>query len=229
MKDQTAIWRHFQTHEAGVFDRNRPRLDALIAEIERHCRQEKGATVVNVGPGNGYLEDRCKALGFNVVSIDPDPQTVQLMHGRGHIAHAAYLDDLPLADASVQCLVASEVLEHVPPAAFDASLAEVRRVLAPGGRFIGTVPNAERLEDNIVFCPCCGERFHRWGHQQSFTVDSLRAHLASVGTVEQVRVQSFIDWSRRSLPGLAKTLIRAALGRLGLSLASPNIRFSVRR
>ena len=227
--DQTLIWRHFQAHEAGIFDRNRPRLDALVREVVRHCGRGSGAVVVNVGPGNGYLEDRCRDLGLVVISIDPDAETVALMQARGHTAHAARLDALPLADATVRCLVASEVLEHVPPVALAASLAEIRRVLAPGGLFIGTVPNAERLEDNVVVCPHCAQRFHRWGHQQSFSAATLRPHLEQVGRVERLAVRSFVDWSRRSPVGLFKSLVRAAVGAFGLAMASPNLRFSVRR
>lgn len=227
--DQTTIWRHFQTHETGVFDRSRPRLDALVAEVLAHCRRTRGNVVVNVGPGNGYLEDRCRDAGLDITSIDPDEETVRLMQARGHRAQAAYLDALPFAEGSVHCLVASEVLEHVPEAAFAASLAEVRRVLAPGGLFVGTVPDDERLEDNVVICPRCGDRFHRWGHQQSFTAQTLRRHLEHVGRVERLRVQSFIDWSRRSPIGLAKTLLRGLLGTIGLSIASPSLRFTVRR
>ncbi len=227
-RDQTAIWRHFQTYDSGVFDRNKPRLDALFRETRSHCERIGGALVVNVGPGNGNLEDRCRTAGLNVVSIDPDAATVRMMQTRGHQAHAAYLDGLPFADESVHCLVASEVLEHIPPEAFASSLAEVRRVLAPGGLFIGTVPNDERLEDNLVVCPHCTEQFHRWGHQQSFDAATLRQHLDQVGQVERVRVQSFIDWSRRSPIGLAKTLLRWVLGSLGLTVASPNLRFTVR-
>lgn len=227
--DQTTIWRHFQTHESGIFDRNKPRLDALVAEVRACCARNGSRVVVNIGPGNGYLEDRCRDAGLDVTSIDPDEETVRLMRARGHKAHAAYLDALPFADGSVNCLVASEVLEHVPPEALAASLAEVRRVLAPGGLFMGTVPNDERLEDNIVICPHCGDRFHRWGHRQSFTALSLRGHLEQVGRVERVRVQTFIDWSRRSPIGLVKTLLRWLLGAMGLSIASPNLRFTVRR
>ncbi|MCP5181199.1 MAG: class I SAM-dependent methyltransferase [Pseudomonadales bacterium] len=227
--DQTIIWRHFQTHAAGVFHRNRPRLDAQIAYVLKHCRRDSGACVVNVGPGNGYLEDRCRELGLRVISIDPDTRTVEAMQARGHVAHAAYLDALPLPDASVQCLVASEVLEHIPEAALAGSLAEVRRVLAPGGMFVGTVPHAERLEDNQVVCPHCAELFHRWGHQQSFTPQRLRGLLLAVGPSPRVVVRGFVDWRRRSPAGLFKSLVRAVAARLGWGIASPNIQFRVTR
>lgn len=226
---QTAIWNHFQTGDSAIFDRNRPRLDALLRSIRKEVAKQPGALVVNVGPGNGYLESRCVEAGINVLSIDPDEATVMLMRDRGVTAETAFLNDLPLADASVACLVASEVLEHVPTSDLLASVREIRRILKPGGIFLGTVPFAERLADNIVFCPHCREQFHRWGHQQSFTPATLRPLLSEVGVPELVRVQSFVDWSRRSASGQLKNAFRYALGRFGLSLASPNILFRVRR
>jgi SAM-dependent methyltransferase len=45
---------------------------------------------------------------------------------------------LTYGDASFDLLLTSETLEHVP--GLDAALAEIRRVLAPGGRHISTIP-----------------------------------------------------------------------------------------
>jgi SAM-dependent methyltransferase len=49
---------------------------------------------------------------------------------------------LPFADESFDCVTCIEVLEHVPPSQWRASLAEMRRVLAPGGRLILRTPHA---------------------------------------------------------------------------------------
>lgn len=52
--------------------------------------------------------------------------------------HALSGPRLPLADASVQYVTALDVLEHIPDDA--AALAEMARVLAPGGLCVATVP-----------------------------------------------------------------------------------------
>jgi SAM-dependent methyltransferase len=54
----------------------------------------------------------------------------------------AEADHLPYADASFDCVTCIEVLEHVPPAKWRAAVAEIHRVLVPGGRFILRVPHA---------------------------------------------------------------------------------------
>ncbi len=52
---------------------------------------------------------------------------------------------MPLDDASVNCALATEVLEHCPDP--DAMLSEVCRVLKPGGVFVFTVPFLWPLHD----------------------------------------------------------------------------------
>src|SRR5262245_55496667 len=49
---------------------------------------------------------------------------------------------LPFDDASFDCVTCIEVLEHVPPAQWRSSLAEMRRVLVPGGRLVLRTPHA---------------------------------------------------------------------------------------
>jgi len=52
---------------------------------------------------------------------------------------------IPLADASVDCVMATEVLEHCPYP--DRVMAEIGRVLKPGGRLLVTVPFLWPLHD----------------------------------------------------------------------------------
>jgi hypothetical protein len=48
-------------------------------------------------------------------------------------------------------LIASDVFEHIPPAALDAAFGNSRRLLAPGGCFIFTVPYARQGETREHF------------------------------------------------------------------------------
>ena len=47
---------------------------------------------------------------------------------------------LPLADASIDVVTMLAVFEHIPAPALDSLLAEIRRVLRPGGRLVLTTP-----------------------------------------------------------------------------------------
>jgi SAM-dependent methyltransferase len=55
---------------------------------------------------------------------------------RLEVYHGAYR--LPLASESIDVVLASDVIQVMPP--LDAVISEVRRVLAPGGQFVATVP-----------------------------------------------------------------------------------------
>jgi SAM-dependent methyltransferase len=63
--------------------------------------------------------------------------------------HANVEEPLPFADASFDVVVAGEMLEHVR--APEEVVAEVRRVLRPGGTFAGSVPNAFRVQSRLLF------------------------------------------------------------------------------
>lgn len=103
--------------------------------------------VVNAGAGEGLYTPRLLALpGLEMLieldlsvlpGLDPaDPRRRWL---------AASITRLPLADASVDLLLASEVLEHVVDDR--RAIAEIRRVLAPHGWALVTVPTPPAVPD----------------------------------------------------------------------------------
>jgi SAM-dependent methyltransferase len=99
------------------------------------------ARVLEVGGGPGELATRIATqLGCDVVMVDISPRMVELAAGRGVDARVGDLQQLPFEDGSFDCVVAAWVLFHVPD--LDRGLAELARVLRPGGRLVA-VTNAE--------------------------------------------------------------------------------------
>jgi len=76
-----------------------------------------------------------------VVAIDQSPQMVRLAAERGLEAHRADVTALPFQDAGFDVVTAMWMLYHV--ADLPRALAEVRRVLRPGGLFVA-VTNGNR-------------------------------------------------------------------------------------
>ncbi len=227
--DQTKIWDHFQnTDETGdAFINALPRYKFLANQIQ------SGMAVLNIGVGRGGLEAILVKKKVVVYCLDPNPESIDRLrrqHDLGLRAQVGFSQSMPFRDGELDAVIMSEVLEHLTNDVMHTTLAEVRRVLKPNGLFIGTVPANERLMDNKVVCPHCGEPFHRWGHMQSFSPLRIREVLTARGfTVERVETRAFPSWRRGGLKNLCKSLIRYALGRAGAQIANPSLYFKAAR
>lgn len=105
-----------------------------------------GETVVDLGCGGGldvFLAAQKVGPGGRAIGIDMTPEMIERAQraaaggdGREAISnvefHLASIDQLPLADASVDCVISNCVINLAPdkPAVF----CEIARVLKPGGR-----------------------------------------------------------------------------------------------
>jgi len=120
---------------AIVFTRGRDP-DATLAI--RLAGLRAGDRLVDVGSGPGVAARRAASLGAEVVAVDP--AAVMLRVGR--LANRAdglryargEAQALPVADGWASVVWSLATVHHWPDV--DAGLGEIRRVLAPGGRFV---------------------------------------------------------------------------------------------
>lgn len=206
--EQTKIWDYFQNEGVDSFAQSQGRLEFLVRQLR------PGIRALNIGVGNGALERMAVRKGVDIWSLDPSDHAIEKLRqdlSLGEKTQVGVCQAMPFPDEHFDVVVMSEVLEHLDDEVFVATLAEVKRVLRPGGRFIGTVPAREKLEDSMVVCPHCGTRFHRWGHHRSFSVDTLTIALRQYFLVDLVCEKFFIDWESvgwwRKLQGLIKRLL----------------------
>jgi SAM-dependent methyltransferase len=102
--------------------------------------------VLEVGGGPGELAERmARELGAAVEFVDISPRMVELARARGIDARVGDVQELPFEDATFDVAVAAWMLYHVPD--LDRGLAELRRVLAPGGRLVAVVNGAPHLQE----------------------------------------------------------------------------------
>jgi SAM-dependent methyltransferase len=108
-----------------------------VAEVEP-------SVVLEVGCGPGELAERIgRELGAEVVAIDQSERMVELTSARGVDACVGDVQDLPFGDGAFDCAVAAWMLYHVSD--LDRGLAELRRVLRPGGRLVAVTNHHDHL------------------------------------------------------------------------------------
>jgi SAM-dependent methyltransferase len=223
---QDLIWNYYQTESTDSFEGSQARIEFVVRRIPA------GASVLNIGCGTGLFERLGLARGLDVHALDPSEQAIAQLRTAlaiGDKAQVGHIQRLPFADGQFDVVVATEVLEHLPPEVTAAGLAEIRRVLKVGGRLLGTVPSRERLEDQIVVCPCCAARFHKWGHRQRFDPDAVRRLLSHGFTPMTVVARPFVPWSALTWKGQLVSAMKMLLWRLGSHGSNENIFFEAVR
>jgi SAM-dependent methyltransferase len=226
--NQNKVWRHFQNISPETFEGARPRLDWIIKAISKKTHTQI-PRVLNIGAGNGYLEEIARRNGWDSYSLDPDTDTIKRLNEKGVKGQVGYIERMPFDEKNFDFVVASEVLEHLDEESCRKAIMEVFRVLVQGGWFIGTVPYCENLLLNQVVCPKCGEVFHRWGHKQSFDIPSIHNELSTFFEIFRVERTAFVSFRGRRIAGKMKSLIRLVLAKYGSLIAAPNIYFEVRK
>src|SRR5207302_1229526 len=88
-------------------------------------------------PGQPIVEE----TGAELVALDQSERMVELSRARGVDARVGDVQALPFPDGTFDCAVAAWMLYHVPD--LDRGLAELARVLRPGGRLVA-VTNSDR-------------------------------------------------------------------------------------
>ncbi len=108
-----------------------------------------GGRVLDVGCRFGALT-RSYLDGNQVVGVDIDRRALEAAAVLGiEPVWADAAESLPFEDGSFDVVVVGELLEHLPLPQLTAG--EARRVLRPGGRLVGSVPNAYRLKGRLSF------------------------------------------------------------------------------
>lgn len=157
------------------------------------------ATVLDIGCGDGQISRMLAGSGATVTGIDPTWNQIAVAQqrggGAGYVRAAA--DRLPFVDAHFDAAVACLVFEHID--AVDAAIAEVARVVKPGGRFafflnhpLLQTPGSGWIDDQILDPP---EQYWRIG-----------PYLTEAETIEEVELGVHIRFIHRPLSRYVNTL-----------------------
>ena len=102
--------------------------------------------LLEVGCGTGDFTERVqRELAVDLVALDLSPRMVDLTRVRGLNARQGDIEALPFADEEFDCVLANRVLYHVPN--LNQGLAEIARVLRPGGRLVAVTYSEQHLHE----------------------------------------------------------------------------------
>lgn len=107
---------------------------------------EDGAHILDLGAGVGRHAIWLAHQGFQVDALDAAPEGLAEIDKAGGVeTHLGRMDALPFDDASFDHIVSWNVIYHGDEDILLRTIAEIRRVLKPGGTYLGTMLSKRRL------------------------------------------------------------------------------------
>jgi SAM-dependent methyltransferase len=134
---------HLKRRDEGDFVFVPERIPLFVEAIGR------GKRVLDLGCRSGALT-RHFLEGNSVVGLDVDAAALEKARALGiEPVQADVEEPLPFEGDTFDAVVAGELFEHLQFP--DALVAEIQRVLRPGGVLVGSVPNAFRVQSRLRF------------------------------------------------------------------------------
>jgi len=118
-----------------------------------------GAAVLDLGAGVGRHALTLARQGFAVAALDAAPEgiaeitRIATAEGLTLDARIGSMTDLPFADGAFDHVLSWNVIYHGDETVLRATIAEITRVLKPGGTFLGTMLSARRVPIELAKTP----------------------------------------------------------------------------
>ena len=152
-----------------------------------------GTKVIDVGCGAGRHSYEAYRRGADVIAFDQNAEELaevdtmlQAMGAEGEAPESAKAQvvvgdalALPYPDGTFDVVIASEILEHVPDD--ETAIAELVRVLRPGGSLAVTVPRW--LPEKICWLLSDSYHANEGGHIRIYQADELQAKVEACGAL----------------------------------------------
>lgn len=163
------VYDYFKGNEIGATKTEIERLhETIIKSVPDNAN-----LIIDVGCGNGwlagyFLKKNRKVISMDISSINP-VKALRRYPVENHAALVADVFHFPVKNNSVDCIVASEIMEHVhDPKLFVQILVEK---LKPGGKLIITTPYNEKIE--YYLCVHCNLPTPKNAHLHSFNKKNI--------------------------------------------------------
>lgn len=178
----------------------------VLRRIVRDAPNGRALRLLDLGAQVGALAACAAKMGLEVAAVDYPSYAQQFAPmvtplGVKYLTCDVAREALPFNDGSFDWVTYTDVIEHH---AFSPRrvLAEIRRVLADGGRILVTTPNHASIynrmslllgrsvnDDFVHYFETCADRDFYPGHHREYTKKELRSALERTGfRVEELRV-----------------------------------------
>ncbi len=182
-------------------DHEQQRIDATVEFIP-----EDAHSALDIGCGDGRITNHLAQRMHEVIGIDRASAALKLLKPNIRAMQGS-AESLPLSGRSVDLVLASEVIEHLPDAVLAQALSEMQRV-ARKYIVIG-VPFEEQLKAKDLVCPRDGRCFNVNGHYRRFDRASLRrlfdqfdvVKIKECGAPQQFYYHPLLRWIKQRLGG----------------------------
>jgi ubiquinone/menaquinone biosynthesis C-methylase UbiE len=201
-KAETRRWfdRRARSYEGGVTSRWRDPVQRASLEALELSPADK---LLDVGCGTGAASRAAAEIGAAVVGVDLSPKMVKkavsLAATRENLAfEVADVEHLPFPDGRFTAVLCSNAFHHYPDPA--GAVAEMYRVLAPGGRLALGDATSDLRPARIA------DRFLRWfepGHVRLYRAAELGAFVQDAG-LERVELRKISEGSFAIVRGVKR-------------------------
>jgi len=103
----------------------------------------RGKKVLDLGCGEGVLVERKRKEGFDIMGAD-------LNYESEFVSRRSILET-GLEDSSFDVVLCLDVIEHLSFEEQEKAIAEIKRMLKPGGTFIFSIPNLAHFSSRLSF------------------------------------------------------------------------------
>ena len=125
-------------------------------------------TILEIGARDGYISKKLSEHFKTVVALDLELPTI---NHPGVIPVQGDVTSLPFSDNEFDCVLCSEVLEHIPSSSLQRACNEMTRVAKK--HVIAGTPYEEENRIGRTTCAHCGGKNPPYGHVNSFSMARL--------------------------------------------------------
>lgn len=159
---------YFQVRDKGTEHSERRVREFIFAQTPKNPKR-----MLDVGCGKAWVAEMFSSIANEVISMDISFTNVEKALEKypfeNHSGIVADVLNLPFQENSFDCIIASEIIEHVVYP--DQFIKKLIRILKPGGVLLVTTPYKEKLQYNL--CIHCNKLTPRHAHIHSFDEKKL--------------------------------------------------------